>query len=33
MADLFSVPLVFIQEQEYAGFEWNKPCNEYRLIR
>jgi len=29
MPDLFSVPLDFIQEQEDAEVEWNKPCNEY----
>jgi len=33
MPDLFPVPLDFIQEQEDAEVEWNKPCNEYRLIR
>jgi hypothetical protein len=33
MVDLFSVSLVFIKEQEDAGVEWNKHCNEYRLIR
>jgi hypothetical protein len=28
MADLFLVPLDFMKDQEHAGFEWNKPCNE-----